>query len=76
MDDERENYVQKDPPPHAKGNIPWNYWSITCLPVMWKILTRKIREEIYSWLICNGSFSGRKKKDAAEEQEEQMTYKV
>ena len=30
-----------------KGTTPNNYRPITCLPMMWKILTAQIREEIY-----------------------------
>ena len=36
--------IQKDP---SKGIAPNNYRPITCLPMMWKILTAQIREEIY-----------------------------
>ena len=36
--------IQKDP---NKGTAPNNYRPITCLPMMWKILTAQIREEIY-----------------------------
>ena len=36
--------IQKDP---SKGTAPNNYRSITCLPMVWKILTAQIREEIY-----------------------------
>ena len=36
--------IQKDP---NKGTTPNNYRPITCLPVMWKILTAQIRKEIY-----------------------------
>ena len=39
--------IQKDP---QKGNIPSNYRPITCLPMMWKILTAVIKEEIYASL--------------------------
>ena len=35
---------QKDP---YKGTAPNNYRPITCLPMMWKILTAQIREKIY-----------------------------
>ena len=35
---------QKDP---LKGTAPNNYKPITCLPMMWKILTAQIREDIY-----------------------------
>ena len=42
--------IQKDP---NKGTAPNNYRPITCLPVMWKILTAQIREEInYSLISC------------------------
>ena len=36
--------IQKNP---SKGTAPNNYRPITCLPMMWKILTTQIREEIY-----------------------------
>ena len=36
--------IQKEP---IKGTAPNNYRPITCLPLMWKILTAHIREEIY-----------------------------
>ena len=36
--------IQKDP---IKGTAPNNYRPITCLPIMWKILTAQIGEEIY-----------------------------
>ena len=35
---------QKD---HRKGTAPNNYRPITCLLMMWKILTAQIREKIY-----------------------------
>ena len=31
----------------GKGTAPNNYRPITCLPMMWKILTAQVREEIY-----------------------------
>ena len=34
--------IQKDP---SKGTAPNNYRPITCLPMMWKILTAQIREK-------------------------------
>ena len=40
--------IQKDP---SKGTALNNYRPITCLPMMWKILTAQIREEIYYSLI-------------------------
>ena len=38
---------QKDP---QKGNAADNYRSITCLPLMWKLLTGVIAEEMYNYL--------------------------
>ena len=45
--------IQKDP---SKGTAPNNYRPITCLPMMWKILTAQIREKIYNSLISRGLF--------------------
>ena len=45
--------IQKDP---NKGTAPTNYRPITCLPMMWKILTVQIREEIYNSLTSHGLF--------------------
>ena len=40
--------IQKD---KAKGNIANNYRSITCLPLVWKLLTDEIlADEIYDYL--------------------------
>ena len=44
---------QKDP---LKGTAPNNYRLITCLPMMWKILTVQIKEEIYNLLTSCGLF--------------------
>ena len=38
---------QKD---RQKGNIADNYRPITCLPLMWKLLTRVVCEEMYNYL--------------------------
>ncbi len=43
----------KDP---SKGTAPNNYRPITCLLMMWKILTAQIREEIYYSLKSRGLF--------------------
>ena len=43
--------IQKDP---SKGTAPNNYRPITCLPIIWKILTAQIRERIYYSLISRG----------------------
>ena len=45
--------IQKDP---SKITAPKNYGPITCLPMMWKILTEQIREEIYYSLTSRGLF--------------------
>ena len=39
----RTTLIQKDP---SKGTAPNNYRPITCLTMMWKILTAQIREEL------------------------------
>ena len=46
--------------PHI-GTAPNNYWAITCLPMMWKILTAQIKEEIYNSLISRGIFPDEQK---------------
>ena len=33
-----------------KGNTADNYGPITCLPLMWKLLTEVIAEEMYNYL--------------------------
>ena len=50
--------IQKDP---SKGPAPNNYGPITCLLMMWKILTAQIREEIYYSLISCGLFPDEQK---------------
>ena len=42
--------IQKD---SRKGNTPSNYRPITCLPIMWKLLTSVISEAIYQHLDSN-----------------------
>ena len=49
---------QKDP---SKGTAPNNYRPITCLPMMWKILTAQIREKIYYSLISHRLFPDEQK---------------
>ena len=49
----RTALIQKDP---NKGTTPNSYRPITCLPMMWKILTTQIREEIYHSLTSRGLF--------------------
>ena len=42
--------IPKDP---AKGNVPSNYRPITCLPVMYKVLTAMISDNVYDHLCQN-----------------------
>ena len=44
MTKRKTTLIQKNP---SKGTAPNNYRPITCLPMMWKILTAQIREEIF-----------------------------
>ena len=55
--------IQKDP---SEGTAPNNYRPITCLRIMWKILTAQIREKIY--------YSLTNRKDAAKNPEAQLNY--
>ena len=50
--------IQKD---LSKGTAPNNYRPITCLPMMWKLLTAQIREEIYYSLTRRGLFPDERK---------------
>ena len=43
----RTSLLQKD---KSKGNIASNYRPITCLPLMWKLLTGVMTDQIYSQL--------------------------
>ena len=56
---------QKDP---RKGNTADNYRPITCLPLMWKLLTGVIADEI---TLNEKKFFQKNKKDAEEEVVEQ-----
>ena len=50
--------IQKD---HSKRNFPNNYRPITCLPIMWKILTAQILREINYSQISRGLFPKKRK---------------
>ena len=50
--------IQKDT---SKGTDPNDYRPITCLPMMWKILTAQIREKIYYSLTSRGLFPDEQK---------------
>ena len=54
----RTTLIQKGP---NKGTVPNNYRLVTCLPMMWKILTAQIREEIYYSLTSRGLFPDEQK---------------
>ena len=43
----RTSLLQKD---QSKGNVASNYGPTTCLPLMWKLLTGVITDQIYSHL--------------------------
>ena len=58
MNKRRTTLIQKHP---NKGTAPNNYRPITCLLMMWKILTAQIREEIYYSLTSRGLFLGEQK---------------
>ena len=51
---EKTTFILKDP---IKGTTQNNYRPITCLLMMWKILTAQIREEIYYTLTNHRLFS-------------------
>ena len=50
MAKERTVLIQKDP---AKGAVSSNYRPITCLRLMWKLLTGIIADKIYDHLLMN-----------------------
>ena len=54
MDDQRKDHI--DPKGPKQRNCPKQLQTITCRPMMWKILTAQIREEIYYSLTSHGLF--------------------
>ena len=58
MTKERTTFIPKD---LNKGTAPNTYRPITCLLIMWKILTAQIREEIYHSLTSHGLFPDEQK---------------
>ena len=54
----RTTSIKKGP---SRGTATNNYRPITCLPMMWKILTAQIREEIYYSLTSRRLFPGEQK---------------
>ena len=65
-----EDYPHSERPPQ-KRTIYGKYRLITCLPMMWKIQTAQISEELYYWLV-SGIFFPKNIKDATRDQEEQF----
>ncbi len=63
--------IIKDP---IKGTAQTNYRPITCLPIMWIILTAQIKEIFYS-LISHGIIP-KNRKDAERESEAQRNYYI
>ena len=64
---EKPTLTQKDP---KKGTTHNTYWSITCLPMMGKILMGQIREEIYDSLTSHKLFL----EDAEKDPDAQESY--
>ena len=60
--------IKNDP---SKRTAPNNFRPLTCLPVMWKILTAQIREVIYYSLRRNRKIN---RKDATKDPEAQQNY--
>ena len=54
MDDQRKDYINPKGP--KERDCSKNYRPITCLPMMWKILTAQIREKLYYSLTSRGLF--------------------
>ena len=50
--------IQKNP---SKGTAPNNYIPVTCLPMMWKLLTVQISEKIYYSLTSHRLFPDEQK---------------
>ena len=48
----------------CKGNAAANYRPISCLPLMWQLMTGTIAENIYNFLDVNDKLQVEKKKDA------------
>ena len=66
----REILMQKD---KEKDKSASNYRPITCLPLVWKLLTGVIADEVYGFLDTN-SLLPQEQKDAGENLGERMTY--
>ena len=67
---------QKDP---SKGNAADNYRPMSCLPVMWKLMTETIAESIYNFLEANDKLSAEQKgseKKSSEAKDELLIDKM
>ena len=62
--------IQKDP---SKETTTKNYGPITCLSMMWEILTAQIRKEIY-YSLTSRDCSLRNRKDGTKDPEAQQSY--
>ena len=71
MDDQRKDHI--DPEGTFKGTTPNNYRPITYIPMMWKILTAQIREEIYNSLTSRRLFPEEQKGCCTKAQESYFT---
>ena len=67
----KTTFIQKD---QSKRTDPHNYKPITSLPMMWKILTAQIREEIYYSLTSFGLFSEEQKDGTKDPEAQQLFY--
>ena len=59
MNDKIENYPDPENPP--KETVPRTNRPIMYLPIIWKIQTARVREEIYNLLESQGLFSDEQK---------------
>ena len=59
----------------SKGNIASNYRPVTCLPLMWKLLTGVISDQIYAYLDQEKCYQ-ESRKGAAVVLEELMIYSI
>ena len=65
----RTTLIMKD---KSKGNVASNYRPITCLPLIWKLLTGIIADGMYSFLESR-DLCQRNRRDVARSQEERTT---
>ena len=68
----RTTLLQKD---RSKGNVASNYKPITCLPLIWKLLTGELRIR-YVHILIKRSCYQKSKKGAGKVLEELMIYSV